>query len=134
MCDVRLCAACSQGLAPITIGIASSLCSLITHADAANGVLMFLQESDSTAVNVANTRTPNKMNVAKFRGVVNRPIASSVVRAQEEFKLFVSSPDEIDHNLYGRFLGVLKGALQHLSLLGNIQVFCDWLACPAHFS
>lgn len=56
-----------------------------------------------------SNRTPNKMNANKIRGVVNRPIASSIVRAQEEFKLFVSHPDEIDHNLYGRFLGILKG-------------------------
>ena len=50
------------------------------------------------------------MNATKYRGVVNRPVATSVTRAQDEFKLFVSSPDDIDHDLYGRFLGVLKGA------------------------
>lgn len=58
---------------------------------------------------VPSNKTPAKMNSDKVRGVVKRPIASSIARAQEEFKLFVTNPDDIDHNLYGRFLGILKG-------------------------
>ena len=59
---------------------------------------------------VPSNKTPNKMNPTRQRGVVNRPIATSIARAQEEFKLFVTHPEDIDHNLYGRFLGILKGA------------------------
>jgi hypothetical protein len=59
---------------------------------------------------VPSNKTPGKGNMTKHRGVVNRPIASSIVKAQEEFKLFTANPDDIDHNLYGRFLGILKDA------------------------
>jgi hypothetical protein len=71
-------------------------------------------------------RTPSKLNANKIRGIVNRPIASSIVRAQEEFKLFVSHPDEIDHNLYGRFLGILKGVPPPSTLSG---ASCVTLCC-----
>lgn len=40
-----------------------------------------------------------------------RPMSTAVSKAQYEFKPFVSDPGEIDHNLYGKFLGILKGAL-----------------------
>jgi hypothetical protein len=65
---------------------------------------------DTVSSNKPGNKTPGKGNIAKHKGIVNRPIASSILKAQEEFKLFTANPEDIDHNLYGRFLGILKDA------------------------
>ena len=56
-------------------------------------------------------KSPAKQFAARYRGVMMRPMSTAVSKAQYEFKPFVSDPGEIDHNLYGKFLGLLKGAL-----------------------
>lgn len=60
-------------------------------------------------------KSPAKQFAARYRGVMMRPMSTAVSKAQFEYKPFVSDPSEIDHNLYGKFLGLLKGALSLLS-------------------
>lgn len=55
-------------------------------------------------------KSPAKQFAARYRGVMMRPMSTAVSKAQYEFKPFVSDPGDIDHNLYGKFLGLLKGA------------------------
>jgi hypothetical protein len=65
-----------------------------------------------------STKSPAKVFAAKYRGIMMRPMSTAVTKACEEYKLFVAHPDEIDHNMYGRFLGVLKGAMITSTWLG----------------
>lgn len=90
--------------------------SVLAHGGAPFATRRFVQDAEGSTFGmpagsiVPSNKTTNKLNPTRQRGVVNRPIATSIGRAQEEFKLFVTHPEEIDHNLYGRFLGILKGA------------------------
>lgn len=64
-----------------------------------------MQDGDACST----TRSAAKAFATKYRGVMMRPMTTAVTKAQADFKPFVDHPEDIDHNLYGKFLGILKG-------------------------
>lgn len=64
--------------------------------------------------NNSTTKSAAKAFANKYRGVMMRPMTTAVTKAQADFKPFVCHPEEIDHNLYGKFLGILKGAVPYV--------------------
>lgn len=67
-----------------------------------------LQDADASA---STTKSAAKAFANKYRGVMMRPMTTAVTKAQADFKPFVVNQEDIDHNLYGKFLGILKGAM-----------------------
>lgn len=71
--------------------------------------------------NNSTTKSAAKAFANKYRGIMMRPMTTAVTKAQADFKPFVAHPEEIDHNLYGKFLGILKGMLSSLLTVGVSQ-------------
>ena len=71
--------------------------------------------------NNSTTKSAAKAFANKYRGIMMRPMTTAVTKAQADFKPFVCHPEEIDHNLYGKFLGILKGTLSSLLTVGAYQ-------------
>jgi hypothetical protein len=65
-----------------------------------------LQDGDGAN---STTKSAAKEFAKKYRGVMMRPMTAAVTKAQADFKPFVGNAEDIDHNLYGKFLGILKG-------------------------
>eukprot|EP00892_Ulva_mutabilis_P008318 jgi/Ulvmu1/5859/UM025_0121.1 len=65
---------------------------------------------DGEVTTAFGIKSPAKQFAARYRGVMMRPMSTAVSKAQYEYKPFVSDAAEIDHNLYGKFLGLLKDA------------------------
>jgi hypothetical protein len=64
---------------------------------------------------VLSSKSPAKLFASKYRPVMMRPMTTAVSKAQADFKPFVTDPADIDHNMYGKFLGILKGAIRILA-------------------